>query len=213
MSGSNSNCWTDDRYSNSNYLVEKGLLGAAYQLFVCHGLEDFAKTTVRLDNLEEELIVLIRPGTEQLTVWPQVSSTVEAAVLDGGDQWSLNCHRFQLDGQPFVPKLHWNHGPGTHSGNYGTYKRFFAVLRTDGREGVVWQDFTNDVVKVTWLAADLLSSETHQLTALNSQVLVGAAGDGANEMVLILGASEKCGSQGRRGRAREQEWDSGGTVG
>lgn len=37
------------------------------------------------------------------------------------------------------------------------------------------QDFTNDVVKVTWLAADLLSSETHQLTALNSQVLVGAA--------------------------------------
>lgn len=233
MSGSNSNCWTDDRYSNSNYLVEKGLLGTmvAFRIsppttiatqFVAsrtnlyirnpandvkvwtygHGQfelldtvsksdMDFAKTTVRLDNLEEELIVLIRPGTEQLTVWPQVSSTVEAAVLDGGDQWSLNCHRFQLDGQPFVPKLHWNHGPGTHSGNYGTYKRFFAVLRTDGREGVVWQDFTNDVVKVTWLAADLLSSETHQLTALNSQVLVGAAGDGANEMVLILGASEK----------------------
>lgn len=25
------------------------------------------------------------------------------------------------------------------AGNYGTYKRFFAVLRTDGREGVVWQ--------------------------------------------------------------------------
>lgn len=33
-----------------------------------------------------------------------------------------------------------------------------------------------------------------------ANAVTGAAGDGANEMVLILGASEKCGSQGRRGR-------------
>lgn len=31
--------------------------------------------------VRQELIVLIRPGTEQLTVWPQVSSTVEAQDL------------------------------------------------------------------------------------------------------------------------------------
>lgn len=232
MSGSGQ-CWTDLRYSNSNFLVQKGRIGemVTYQIsppttiatqFVASrshlyirkptadvklwtfragqfelldtlqpSASTFEKTAVRLDNIQEELLVIIHPATEHLTVWPRLAPTVEAAVLEGvSQQWSLSCYRFQVDGQPFVPELHWNHGPGSHSGNYGTYKRFFPVMHSDGREGVIWQDFSNELVKVTWLSSDLLSTETTQLVALNSQLLVGAVGDDHGELLVLLGSSE-----------------------
>ena len=134
--------------------------------------DDFRKTEIRLDNLQKALLLIMRPASEEVTVWPRVSSTVQAAALGGvSKRWSLSCHRFQVDGQPFIPQLHWNYGPGSHSGNYGSYKRFFHV---PDREGVIWQDFAADAVKVTYFSNDLLASETHRLVGLASQLLIGA---------------------------------------
>ena len=50
------------------------------------------------------------------------------------------------------------------------------------------QDFSNELVKVTWLSSDLLSTETTQLVALNSQLLVGhqPAGSGIVDLVMHL---------------------------
>lgn len=251
-------CWTDLRYSNSNFLVQKGHVGEGASQLVTYQISPpttiatdfvasrshlyirkptadvklwtfraeqfelldtvqpsastFEKTAVRLDNLQEKLLVIIRPAGEHLTVWPRLAPTVEAAVLEGvSQQWSLSCYRFQVDGQPFVPELHWNSGPGSHAGNYGTYKRFFPVMHSDGREGVIWQDFSNELVKVTWLSSDLLSTETTQLVALNSQLLVGAVGDDHGELLVLLGSSETPSSKSGTVEAVVMKFSSTGT--
>ena len=46
---------------------------------------------------------------------------------------------FQLDGQPFVPSLHWSQGPGTHSGGILYQTRTLEVLPTgDAFPARVW---------------------------------------------------------------------------
>lgn len=64
------------------------------------------------------------------------------------------------------------------------------MQHSDGREGVIWhlaeiqrntlsvsrvsrQDFAAEAVKVTYFSNDLLSSETHRLVGLASQLLIG----------------------------------------
>ena len=139
MASSSSKCWTDARYSNSNFLVEKGKLkpgdwtalrvwppenvatqfvASATKLYVRTALdakiwsyefnqfelletvsaaESFRKTDIRLDNLKKALVLLIRPASEEVTVWPRVSSTVQAASLGGvSKRWSLSCHRCRV---------------------------------------------------------------------------------------------------------------------
>ncbi|CAE7430262.1 nup98 [Symbiodinium natans] len=153
--------------------------------------QSYQKTSVRVDDLSEQMLIILQPSSARLSVWPLKATGVEAAWLDGkvDGSFSLTARRFSVPGQPFRPEVNWNHGPGTHTGNYGTYKRFFSVMHADGREGVVWQDFTNEAVKLTWLAADFLSSQTVQLSALSSTIFVGAVGDGTGNVVLLLGAA------------------------
>jgi len=230
------NCWTDGRYSNSGFLVEKGALSSAdathaafrispplnkpteftasqTKLYVRNaesqtlnvwthsaaGFElldtieavagSYVKTSVRVDDLAETLLIVLQPSTTRMSIWPLEAEGVEAAYLAGsGEAFGLTARRFTVPGQPFVPDLHWDNGPGTHAGNYGTYKRFFVVKHADGREGVVWEDFENQAVKLTWLAADFLSSETLELVSLSSLLLVCAAGDDQGDVVLFLGS-------------------------
>ena len=172
----------------------------------------YKKTSVRMDNLAETVVIILQPASTRISIWPLEASEVEAAWLDGkaDGSFSLSARRFSVPGQPFVPETNWNYGPGTHTGNYGTYKRFFAMTHSDGREGIVWQDFANDAVKLTWLAKDYLSSQTVQLTALSSTIFVGAAGDGLGNVILLLGASGSPSDKTATSSAEVVKYDAAG---
>ena len=172
----------------------------------------YTKTSVRVDDLSETMLVILQSASTRVSIWPLAAAGVEAAWLDGraDGSFSLTARRFSVAGQPFLPEAQWNHGPGTHSGNYGTYKRFFVVTHSDGREGVVWQDFANDAVKLTWLAADYLSSQTVQLSSLVSQVFVGAVGDGLGNVVALLGGAGSPSDKAATSSAEVVKYDAAG---
>ncbi|CAJ1358874.1 unnamed protein product [Effrenium voratum] len=166
---------------------------------------------VRVDGLAGPLIVILQPSSAHITTWPEEALNVEAAWLDGDGSYSLTARRFRVEGQPFVPLRQWAHGPSSSNCLYGDYKRFFPV-KDAAREGIVWQDFDSNSVKLTWLAADLLSSQTISLTALSSTaILVGAVGDGLGTIVLLLGSNEEPADQKANAPGELVKFDSAGS--
>ena len=175
--------------------------------------QTYNKTSVRVDQLSEPMLVILQPSSARVSIWPLEATEVEAAWLGGkaDGSFSLSARRFAVPGQPFRPDTDWSYGPGTHTGNYGTYKRFFVVTHADGREGVVWQDFSGDAVKLTWLAADYLSSQTIQLSPLSSTIFVGAVGDAQGNVVLLLGAAGSPEDKTATSSAEVVKYDAAGT--
>uniref|UniRef100_A0A7S4Q871 Uncharacterized protein n=1 Tax=Alexandrium monilatum TaxID=311494 RepID=A0A7S4Q871_9DINO len=150
----------------------------------------YEDTGVQASSFKAQKIIVILPADTRFSVWPALSSALDGAWLDGNDQFSVAVRRFDVPGHTFTPGADWGEGPGTHSGNYGIPKKFFAVGRSDGREGVVWQDQTAHSVHMTWLASDLTSAETFEIYS-GTEYLVSAASNGQNEIVLLLiGRSE-----------------------
>lgn len=148
--------------------------------------ESFMQTAIQVHELTEPLTVFLEVSSARVSDWPLLSDSTEGAWLAGNvPSMSFAARRFQVGGRPFAPE-DWSFGPGTHSGNYGSIKRYFPVTRADRREGIVWQDMTSGIVQMTWLASDLLSAETTQLVSPSLDKLVAATSDGKSEIVIIM---------------------------
>jgi hypothetical protein len=184
------------------------------QIAVTQGV--FAPTGIAADRLQEPMIYMFDLEDARLSAWPLLpgsSEQVVGATLASGVDFTLSARRFSVSGRPFAPESDWDISPDDWGSNYGIPKKFFAVARSDGKEGVVWQDEQTSDVYMTWLASDLLSSETKKISSGNYHLLA-AASDGENGMVLIKlsksAPSDK--SQGMDARAIKIHSSTGAEV-
>ena len=91
-------------------------------------------------------------------------------------------NKFQYDTMTAVPTERaraWGQSEPTTFDTERVKKEFFGVRRSDGSEGVVWQDEATRQVAVTWFGPDWPSPHSIALESLGPDwTLVGAAGDG-----------------------------------
>jgi len=145
----------------------------------------FYNTGIRVDSLSTAIIVVCDTVGVRMTPWPLLSPTVEGAWLSETSGFSVTARRFTGTGDPFAPETDWIDGPAAHSANYAIPKKFFPVDRSDGLEGVVWQDQSSHNVYMTWFSLDLLSSEKIEIYN-GRDILMAAAADGVGQLVLIM---------------------------
>lgn len=113
-------------------------------------------------------------------------SATDAWVAGSPLGYSLERRVFKVPGVPHDPTKHWNYGPASQTFNYQHPKRFYSVTRTDGKEGVVWIDATNENVYMTWFAADLKDSASVLLyTPETGESLQAATSNSQDGIVLI----------------------------
>jgi len=145
----------------------------------------FKGTGLHVDLLTKYVVVVYDTLGDRMSPWPLLSPTVEGAWLAAANGFSVTARRFAGTGDPFVPETDWIQGPGAHNANYAIPKKFFAVDRSDGREGVVWQDQTSHTGYMTWFATDLLASETTEIYT-GRDFLVAATSDGIGQIFLVM---------------------------
>jgi len=157
-------------------------------------LMGFVDTGILADQLTASVVLAPITNGAGLSNWSPVSATADGALLASGEGFSVTARRFQIAGHdphPFVPAKaaeggDWAYGPGQHSANYGIPKKFFPTERSDGREGVIWQDQQAFTIHATWLSVDLLSAETRVIYTETDAQLVAVAFNGADDLVLLL---------------------------
>jgi len=158
---------------------------ASGQITVTQGV--FTATGICVNALTDPLIYMFDPDGVRLSAWPLLpgsSGLVEGATVASATGFSLSARRFSVSGRPFVPESDWNASPESWQHRYGIPKKFFIVGRSDGKEGVVWQDQDTSDIYMTWFASDLLSSDTTKISS-GPYHLLAAASDGQNSIVLI----------------------------
>jgi len=155
------------------------------------GAGSFVGTEIRVDQLDTPMVFAFVADGSRVSAWTPVSATVDGAKLASSEGFSVTGRRFQTPGRPFVPGPiseggDWGRGPGEHQGNYGIPKKLFPTERSDGREGVIWQDQQLFTVHATWLGLDMRSAETQTIYSGTDAHLVAVAFSGDDELILLL---------------------------
>ena len=147
--------------------------------------ENFVRTQVDIYGLTESTIFLAVASDDIPTIWPEaedgVTTTQKATIfeVEGAYEKSLGLYAQLFDispATPFLPASGWNNGPEKHDHKYSFRKTFTRVLKPSGEDGVVWQDFSDSKIYVTWFSDS--GHETIKLPNPGDNTLVAAAGDG-----------------------------------
>eukprot|EP01062_Namystynia_karyoxenos_P076908 TRINITY_DN762_c1_g1_i1.p1 TRINITY_DN762_c1_g1~~TRINITY_DN762_c1_g1_i1.p1 ORF type:complete len:1434 (+),score=327.74 TRINITY_DN762_c1_g1_i1:70-4371(+) len=141
--------------------------------------------TVNGKGRTEDMLLVFAAGQLRTSAWPQLGAGVEAATVSTAGGINIDIHRYETDGQPFDATADYTKGP---NGNvYGTYKRFFPFLYSDGAEGVMWQDVKDYKVYHSKIAADKATAvHTEVPTGGNEFILAGASGNGQGVVIYVL---------------------------
>jgi hypothetical protein len=88
-----------------------------------------------------------------------VSSAASGEEIASGEGFSFSVERFAVDGTLPSAQSEWKAGPGEHANCWGKSNLYWPVSR-GGTEGVVWWCTSSNAVKVTWMAADDVKTQT-----------------------------------------------------
>ena len=146
--------------------------------------ENFVRTEADVSGLTESTMFLAVGSDEILSVWPEANdgtTTQKATIfeIDGAYEKRLGLYAQLFDispATPFLPASGWDGGPATNKHKYSFQKTFTRVLKPSGDDGVIWQDFSDWKIYVTWFLKS--GHETIELPNPGDNYLVAAAGDG-----------------------------------
>jgi len=153
-------------------------------------LDVWIKTTITVDKITKDLVLFAVSSSTTPTIWPKLRNDVEGAIVHQDSQYNVLAMRFDIgpNMSPFNPSKDWNHGPKDWNYRYGTLKRFFVVYKSNGDEGVVWQDTVTLSVYVTWMGTKLQSHNNINLAIPTQReyYLEAAAGNNNGDIALVL---------------------------
>jgi len=141
-------------------------------------------TSIRVDNLESTAVFVVT--RYDVSSWPWISQTVKGAEVAMALPFRVTARQFMVEGTPFVPYLGPGKGPGSRTFLHGIPKKFFQGTRSDGKEGVVWQDVATGQVYLTWIAVDMASADTMMLQGDVNWQLASAVFDGEDKLITLL---------------------------
>jgi len=162
-------------------------------------IDGFVCTGILADQLTTSTVFVLSTDGVDLSVWASLSNMADGGCLAADQSFDVSARRFRSGGHPFVPGPasvggDWGSGPGRHSAGYSIPKKFFPARRSDGREGVVWQDQKLLTVHVTWLSLDMTSAESQTIYSGNDMYLL-ASSSNENDALLLLLADTRTGEE------------------
>lgn len=154
-------------------------------------IDGFVCTGILADQLTTSTTFVLSTDGVDLSVWASLSNMADGGCLAADQSFDVSARRFRSGGHPFVPGPEsaggdWGLGPGAHSAGYSIPKKFFPTLRSDGCEGVVWQDQKLLTVHVTWLSLDMTSAESQIIYSGNDMYLLAASSNENDALLLLL---------------------------
>ncbi len=174
----------------------------------------------RLPGIDVETIAAPRtlvfaPASRELERWVDLGGGLSGGrLLDGGVGRVVQL-RYPLPGDARDTVVDWGNGPGTHANIYGDRRIFHPVGGSAG-PGLVWQDATDNSVRVTWLSdADARTINHTPLPSIAGATLAAAcdnpdggltllfieSGNGApsDDRIITLVRTDVAGTETRRG--------------